>query len=227
MILLLLFSLFTVLNLGLLFVLLAWSFRFITIGHLTSCCVLFSHVVVTFDLWPSPMDIQTHRPRNGDMSSNRPHPCNACDACFASNTGCKAKPDCSLPGYPSNCLVIIVKLLLNWFDCVIESGNLFACALRSNFPSCRIPEAPPWRMSQGVDWKWILPTKLVATAASLEGSKKITTDILSAAKVLPTCKFREDRSGRYWDNWSDKNYWKYILKTSAKHARLINLYKYS
>jgi len=56
----------------------------------------------------------------------------------------------------------------------IESGNLFACALHSNFPSCHMP-VPHLvivaRTTQGVDLTLILPTKLVAMAMSLERSK--------------------------------------------------------
>jgi len=37
-----------------------------------------------------------------------------------------------------------------------------------------------------VDWKSILPTKLVAAATSLEGSKNLTSDHSTAAIVLPS-----------------------------------------
>jgi len=37
---------------------------------------------------------------------------------------------------------------------------------------------------QGVNWRSILPTKLVATATSLERSKKITSGHSSTAEVL-------------------------------------------
>ena len=37
---------------------------------------------------------------------------------FLLETRCKAKPDCSPPGYPFNRLLIIVNVFLNWFACV-------------------------------------------------------------------------------------------------------------
>ena len=53
---------------------------------------------------------------------------------FETQCRCKAKPDCSPPGYSSNRLLIIVNLLLNWFGspASIESGTLFAGTLHSN-----------------------------------------------------------------------------------------------
>jgi len=47
----------------------------------------------------------------------------------ATTTRCEAKPDCSPPGYPPRCLLIIVNC---W-------GNWFACVQCNTCTSCRIP----------------------------------------------------------------------------------------
>jgi len=92
-------------------------------------------------------------------------------------TSCQAKPDCSLPGCPPRRLLTIVNWSVNWFACVNRirqlvclhpeqqlhflsyiGGAALASVMRTNY--------------QCVDWRSILPIKLVATATSLEGSEK-------------------------------------------------------
>ena len=55
-----------------------------------------------------------------------------------------------MAGHPYNRLLIMNNLLLGWFACVHRRHEL-----------------------QGVEWRSIMPTNLVATATSLEGSKKL------------------------------------------------------
>ena len=73
----------------------------------------------------------------------------------------------------------------------------------------------------GVEWRSILPTKLVATATSLERSIKITSDGSSPGKFCQSCKFREDRSGTYVEITglaeTTKNIIFKKMKTAAKH----------
>jgi len=69
---------------------------------------------------------------------------------------------------------------------------------------------------QGEGRRSILPTKLVASATSLERSKKITSNRSSTAKIYKSCKFREDRSVNY-EKIGLTKITKNIFKTTAKH----------
>jgi len=123
-----------------------------------------------------------------------------------------------LPFLP--CYLLLICYLIS-SPASVESDNLFACALHNNCPSWLMPAAPPQRMSrelQGEHWRSILPTKLVATATSLEGSKKILRVVHLRPKFYQSCKFRKDRSCRCWDNWCDRNRKKIFKnKTAAEH----------
>ena len=53
----------------------------------------------------------------------------------------KAKSDCCPPGNPSNRLLVIVNCYLVGSPASTKSGNVFACTIHSNCPSCRMPAA--------------------------------------------------------------------------------------
>ena len=78
----------------------------------------------------------------------------------------------------------------------IESGNLFACCPFTNallvvYRGHAL--ANVMRTTQGVYWRSILRTKLVATATSLDRLKKLQIIHLQP-KFYQSCKFCEDRS---------------------------------
>jgi len=74
---------------------------------------------------------------------------------------------------------------------------------------------------QSVYLTWILPTKLVAVATSLKRSGKITSDVHLRPEFYKSCKFREDRFGRCWDNWFERNH-KSIIKKYIKQQQNIS-----
>jgi len=128
------------------------------------------------------------------------------------NYRCKAKPVGSPPAYPTSHPVNFVLIgQLIGSPAFIESGSLFACvqqsaavaltnlliARRRRTSPIAMPAVPPLRMScelQGEGRRSILPTKLVATATSLEGS--ILQIVHLRSKFYQSCTFREDRSSR-------------------------------